>query len=98
MTIFVNGGANEGGALFWSAIPDVPLTLGPTCNLHLDMSTMMLVDVVRTDSIGRWTKVLLVPNTRSLVGARGAMQCALGKTSARLGFDMSNGLYFTFQK
>ena len=97
-TMFVRGPAHKAGALFWSAIPDVPLRVAPMCNVHLDLGSMMLVKPVSTDAIGRWSGIERVPNKPSLVGCIGALQCAIGPSNARLGVDLTNAMYFTITK
>ena len=96
-SLFLAGQQRAQGVLFMSSVPNVPTLLGPSCYLHLDMAQTVCLGNLTTDSSGRWTRTINVPNVNALVGAEFLLQCAVGATGAPLGTDLTNGLSIVVQ-
>ena len=96
VTLFLGGAARSaGGALLLSGVPGLPVQLAGPCFAYLDPANSLVLSGFTTDPSGRWSVTVTVPNDKNLIGARLALQCALGPSPAPLGIDLSNGVYVT---
>jgi len=96
-TITVRGSAKQAGVFLLGGRPAVPLLLGRSCELYVDLTGQVGFLPFVTDASGVWQGQLNIPQNKALSGLTLASQSVLGPSSTGpLGLDFTNALLLTF--